>query len=50
VITLNLGSRKLRASAAALPANLGGQPLGLTFHDGGAWLGPLRIGRAPRAF
>jgi hypothetical protein len=49
VITLSLG-KKLRATASALPAAIGGQPLGLAFHDGGAWLGPLRIGPAPRVF
>ena len=48
-ITLTLG-RKLRVGASALPGNLGGQPLELTFHDGGTWLGPLRIGHAPRVF
>jgi len=48
-ITLNLG-KKLRVATSGLLANLGAHQLDLTFHDGGAWLGPLRIGRAPRVF
>ena len=48
-ITVTAG-RKFHATASDLPANLGGQPLDLTFHDGGTWLGPLRLGRAPRVF
>ena len=48
-ITLSLG-KKLRASVSDLPANIGGQPLDLTFHDGGTWLGPIRLGKAPRVF
>jgi hypothetical protein len=48
-ITLNLG-KKLRATASALPTNIGAQPLDLSFHDGGTWLGPIRLGKAPRVF
>ena len=48
-ITFTLG-KKLRGATSALATNLGGQPLDLSFHDGGTWLGPLRLGRSPRVF
>jgi hypothetical protein len=48
-ITLTAG-RKFHVTASDLPISLGNQSLALSFHDGGVWLGPLRLGRAPRLF
>lgn len=48
-ITLDVG-KKLRLATPILAASLGAAPLELSFHDGATWLGPLRIGRAPRVF
>jgi hypothetical protein len=61
-LDLTAGTRRFTATAGRLsvgddgrlsgqlPLAADGQPLALDFHDGGAWLGAVRIAPAPRLF
>ena len=48
-ITLNLG-KKVRVTGLDIPESIIDRPLELSFHDGAAWLGPIKLGPSPRVF